>query len=227
MDHKLAEQKNAIDRYVLNELTQEERTEFEQHLFDCATCANEIRQDAIFVDNVKEVLLQEKRDASRSRQTIEKPASDRTWLSWFRPATLIPTFAALALAAILGYQSFVYIPGLEQPQVLSAKVIAPLARDGGPIITVDRRLPRFNLNFEVDSPQAYPSYQCEFQKEGSGTIFTLDSGPRQVASFTLDFLLPTKRFSPGHYSMILRPASEPQTEIHRYTFVIQDGESEK
>ncbi|MBV9156614.1 MAG: zf-HC2 domain-containing protein [Acidobacteriaceae bacterium] len=223
MDHKLAEQKHAVDRYILNELTLEERREFEEHLFDCPACADEVRRDAIFVDNARQVMLEEKLAASRSQPQTKEFGAFHNWLAWFRPAAVMPTFAALAFAAILGYQTFVYIPGLQQPQVLSTKVIAPVARDRGPVIGVDRRFSRFNLNFEVDSPQAYASYQCEFQNESARTILTLDSGPRQVASFTLEFLLPTKRFPPGRYSMILRPATEPQTEIQRYPFVIQDG----
>lgn len=227
MDHKLAEEKEAVDRYLLDEFTPEDRIEFEAHLFDCPICAEQVRRDAVSVDNIKQVLLEEERHVAESRSRSEKPSPMQRWFLWFRPATLIPTFAALGLAAILSYQNFVYIPAMEQPQVLSSTVIPPLARDEGPVITVDRHLPRFNLNFEVDSPRAYPLYTCDFQKDGGETILTVGSGPRQVASFTLDFLLQTKRFPPGRYLMILRPALEPRTEIQRYTFVIQDEGSSK
>ena len=226
MDHQLAEQKHAVDRYLLDEFTPEERMDFEEHLFDCPVCADQVRQNAVFLDNAKQVMLEEEREDAGNRRELNRPPA-RSWFEWFRPSALIPTFAALALAVIVGYQSFVYIPGLEQPQVLSTTVIPPLARDAGPVIAVDRNLPRFNLNFEVDSPHAYPLYRCDFQKEDGSRVISLDSGPRQVASFTLDFLLPVKRFPPGRYIMILRPASELQTEIHRYTFVIQDGGYEK
>lgn len=225
MDHKLAEQENAVERYLLNEFTPAERMEFEEHLFDCRICAEQARQDAIFADNVKAVMLEEERSASRGRSKLEKGKRIGSWFQWFRPATLVPAFAALAFAAILGYQNLVYIPGLEQPQVLSTTVIAPLARDEGAVVKVDRRLPRFNLNFEVDSPRPYPAYRCDFEREDGARVLSLDSGPRQVASFTLDLLLPTKRFPPGRYVMILRSNSEPQREIQRYTFVIQDGGS--
>ena len=223
MDHELAEREQAVDRYLLDEFTPEERLEFEEHLFDCPICANQIRRDAISVDNLKEVLREGEQQAAESRRSVKPPS--RGWLEWLRPATLAPAFAALILAVTVGYQNFVSIPALEQPQVLSSFVIPPLARDGGPAITVDRRLPRFNLNFEVDSPHAYPQYECDFQKDSGETVLVLSSGPREVASFTLDFLLPAKRFPAGHYIMILRAASDPQAEIHRYPFAIQDEES--
>jgi hypothetical protein len=49
----------------------------------------------------------------------------------------------------------------------------------------------------------------------------MDSGPRQFASFTLNLLLPAKLFPAGHYVMIVRPKTEPETEIQRYEFTIQ------
>jgi hypothetical protein len=80
----------------------------------------------------------------------------------------------------------------------------------------------FNLSFDVDSPQAYPSYVCDFQSVGHGTVLRVNSGARQVASFNLDLLLPAREFPPGHYVMILRPAFQSQIEIERYSFVVQD-----
>jgi hypothetical protein len=82
----------------------------------------------------------------------------------------------------------------------------------------------FNLSFDVDSPQAYPSYTCDFQSEGKGSILQVNSGPRKVAAFTLEVLLPARQFPPGRYVMILRPASQPETVLNRFSFAIQDKE---
>jgi hypothetical protein len=223
MDHKLAEETGTVERYLLNELAPEERLAFEEHLFDCPVCGDLVRSGAISIDNVRDVLREEPdkaiaADAGGSR--LSKWGASK-WSVWFRPATLIPSFAALALAAFVCYQNLVYIPGLQQPEVLTDNVIAAQARDGGQVITVDRSRPLFNLNFAVDSPQVYALYTCDFQLQGKGTVLKMDSGPRQYASFTLDLLLPVKLFPPGHYVMILRPKTEPGTEIQRYEFVIR------
>jgi hypothetical protein len=175
------------------------------------------------VDNLKQVLLENQRDVSDQRvSATAKPG--RSWLDWLSPATLVPTFAALALALLVGYQNFVYIPGLTRPQALETIPIPSAARDSGTVAAIDRRLPMFNLSFDVDSPQVYPAYTCDFQSEGKGSILKVDSGPRNVASFTLELLLPSKRFPPGRYVMILRPASQPETVISRFSFAIQDKE---
>jgi hypothetical protein len=76
----------------------------------------------------------------------------------------------------------------------------------------------------VDSPQAYPSYTCDFQSEGERSILKVDSGSRKVAAFTLELLLPSKEFPPGRYVMILRPALQPEKVVSRFSFAIQDKE---
>jgi len=223
MNHQLAEQTQAVDKYLLNELNEAERLEFEEHYFDCQICAEQLQHNTIVVDNLKQVLLENQRNGSEQRvSTTAKPG--RNWLDWLRPATLLPAFATLALALIVGYQNFVYIPGLTRPQALEIVPIPSAARDSGTTVAIDRGLPMFNLSFDVDSPQAYPAYTCDFQSEGKGSILKVDSGPRNVASFTLELLLPSKRFPPGRYVMILRPASQPAMVISRFSFAIQDKE---
>lgn len=218
MDHKLAEENGTVERYLLNELAPEERLTFEEHLFDCPICGDLVRSGAVSIDNIQEVLREEP-DKAIATETGGSRLSK--WAAWFRPASLVPSFAALALVAFVCYQNLVYIPSLQQPEVLTDNVIAPVARDGGQVLTVDRSRSLFNLNFAVDSPQVYALYTCDFQLQGKGTVLKMDSGPRQYASFTLNLLLPVKLFPAGRYLMILRPKTEPDTEIQRYEFVIQ------
>jgi hypothetical protein len=229
MDHKLAEQTDAVDKYLLDELPAAQRLEFEEHLFDCPVCAELVKDDAIIVDNLKQVLLEEKPKPSERRHSAAAVGSREgrfNWLlNWSRPATLVPTFVTVALAAVVGYQNLISIPALLRPQALEAVPIASAVRGDGQVVQVDRRQPMLNVSFEVDSPQAYPSYICDFQMEGKGTILQVDSGQRKVASFSLDLLLPAKQFPPGHYVMILRPALQSQIEIERYPFVIQDKDT--
>ena len=223
MNHQLAEQTQAVDKYLLNELNEAERLEFEEHYFDCQACSDQLKHNAIVVDNLKQVLLEDQRDTSEQRvSATHKPG--RSWLGWLKPATLVPAFATLALALIVGYQNLVYIPGLTRPQALETVPIPSAARDSGTVVAIDRGLPMFNLSFDVDSPQAYPSYTCDFQSEGKGSILNVDSGSRKVAAFTLELLLPSKQFPPGRYVMILRPASQPEKVVSRFSCAIQDKE---
>ncbi|MGC2659039.1 MAG: zf-HC2 domain-containing protein, partial [Bryobacteraceae bacterium] len=148
MDHKLAETTELADRYLLNEISGEERTEFEAHFFECPICSEKVRTGAIFIDNARAVLRGEKvDDLSRSREWSLR----WKWFPRLNLAMLAPSLAALALACIVGYQNLVTIPAFERPQLLSTAVIAPLAREEAAVVKVDRHTARFNLNFMVDS----------------------------------------------------------------------------
>lgn len=221
MTHRVAEEQNAVERYLLGEFNDHERREFEEHLFDCTVCGEQVRESALAIDNLKEVL----REDTQPRQAEAKQPRSRDWKAWFRLPVLVPSLAALVLAAVVSYQNGVVIPDLERPQVLSNLVLAPQVRDAAPVITTDPNQPRFNLNFLVDAPEAFPSYICDFQNEGGTSIVRLQSGPERVASFTLGIVLPTKDFPPGRYVMVLRPMSSPQMEVQRYSFVIQQGKN--
>src|SRR5260221_14611798 len=60
MDHNQALQLQAAVKYVLGELSQVQRDEYEEHYFDCAECAIDIKALATFADTTREVLRREK-----------------------------------------------------------------------------------------------------------------------------------------------------------------------
>jgi len=222
MDHELAERTGAADHYLLNEFSAEERAEFEAHFFDCSVCSATIREGSIFIDSVKQIAAHEKTDRARAEPFRARKRFD--WFAWMRPSALAPSLAALGLTAIVGYQNLVTLPALRMPQLLSTNVIAPLAREEAPVIPVDPRLPRFNLNFMVDAARANSNYVCEFTNASGAEILTIDSGPRDASAFTLSFLLSPSQFPPGRYALTVRDRSDRTLVVQRYNFVIRIGE---
>jgi hypothetical protein len=55
MAHQEAEETMAIDRYLLNELTQAERMRFEAHYFECAECADAVEAGQTFISGLRSV----------------------------------------------------------------------------------------------------------------------------------------------------------------------------
>src|SRR5260370_18169807 len=107
MDHNQALQLQAAVKYVLGELSQVQRDEYEEHYFDCAECAVDIKALATFADTTREVLRQE-----RANQFAKELVPARGgWLRWLQPVVAVPAFAALLVA--LGLQSFVSPPHLQ------------------------------------------------------------------------------------------------------------------
>ena len=52
MAHEEAEKIMAVESYLLNELTEEQRMRFEEHYFECAACADAVEAGQIFVSGI-------------------------------------------------------------------------------------------------------------------------------------------------------------------------------
>jgi hypothetical protein len=218
MEHTLAHQTTTIDKYLMSELSHEERSAFEEHLFECQECAERVTEDYDMIADLKAVLRE-----PPPRAQAEPAKARTTWRDWFRPVTFVPAFAALGLAMVVGYQNLVSIPGMLAPQVLdTTPMVATTRGNGGQVALVKRGAALFAVSFEVSSPAVYSGYVCQFQAEGTSKVTTVDCGKHATAEFTLSLLLPTPKFSPGVYTMILRPISDKQTEISRYSFSVRN-----
>jgi hypothetical protein len=122
MDHNLAHETYAAERYLLGEMSSEERDEFEEHFFGCRMCGENVEAATVFAENVKAVFRDESLKAS--------PAAKRAWPRWTLPRwsslrlpVMVPSLAALVLAAVVTYQNSVVIPQLLTPQSMAAPVI--------------------------------------------------------------------------------------------------------
>lgn len=108
MDHSEALRLKATEKYLLNELDPEQLDQFEEHMFDCAECAVDVRAAAMFVEQSKAVLSE-----GRGPRPVTIPTPARKgWLDWLRPAFAAPALAALVL--IVGYQNLISLPSLRQ-----------------------------------------------------------------------------------------------------------------
>ena len=56
MDHQRASAGRFVDRWMSGELSDAERAEFEEHFFDCPTCAEELRSEQEFAANLRAAL---------------------------------------------------------------------------------------------------------------------------------------------------------------------------
>jgi hypothetical protein len=222
MDTTLAHQTNMIDKYLMGELTHEERSGFEDHMFDCPECAARVNVDFAMIANLKQVLREEPEQVAQSRDVPAVKKDGGGWREWFRPVTLVPAFAALGLAVLVGYQNFISIPGMLRPQVLdTTPIVAATRGTNTETITVPRGAALFGTNFEVFTSTPYSGYVCEFIAPGGPIVASVDCGKRSTTEFTLSLLLPAGKFAPGVYTMILRPASDKLAEISRYSFAVK------
>jgi Putative zinc-finger len=165
MDHNEAVRLQATEKYVLGELSEELRDDFEEHFFDCAECAEDMKAAAVFVDTTRDVL---RKDFQKAAEREAVPARVE-WLSWLRPVIAVPAFAVLLLA--LAYQNFVTVPHWKNAamQASAPRVLLPIsliaANTRGSESPTVRVRPDEQFGFYVDVPSdpAYNMYELRLQ----------------------------------------------------------------
>src|SRR6266436_2279982 len=160
MDHNEAIQLQAAVKYVLGELSQVQRDEYEEHYFDCGECAVDIKALATFADTAREVLRQQK-----AEQLAKELATTRGgWLRWLQPVVAVPVFAALLL--IIAYQNAVTIPQARQEASSGAAQIlfnshslrgVNTAGEEGRTLSIRAR-EAFFLNFDFVPTRSFDNY---------------------------------------------------------------------
>src|SRR5437868_2190460 len=98
MDHSVAIQFGA-ERYLLGQLSPEERDEYEEHYFGCCECAEDVRLTAAFLDNSQPLL---RRPDAKREAAAPLGAGLLAWL-WPMPAGAMAAVALLV--GVVGYQN--------------------------------------------------------------------------------------------------------------------------
>ena len=97
MEHNEVVRLQAVEKYILGELSPAVRDEFEAHYFDCAVCSFNLRAGVAFAAGTRQFFTE---THTRAVATISKPG----WFAWLRPVIAAPVMAALLL--VIGYQYF-------------------------------------------------------------------------------------------------------------------------
>jgi hypothetical protein len=178
MDHGEALEMMAAERYLLDELTPDERDAFELHMFGCQECALDLRAGAAFISEAKTQLKE--LHPQVSPPTPAKPAPAQTepkkeiWSFLWQPAFAVPVFAVML--AVIAYQNFSAIPSLRrvasEPRVLYSNPIHIGTRGSSHTpIQADRKE---GLAISLDLPQSssYSSFVFELDDPAGKKVWT-------------------------------------------------------
>jgi len=228
MDHNEAVRLQAAEKYVLGEFPQNLRDEYEEHFFDCAECALDLKAAAAFVDVSREVL---RADQEKSAEKIAVPAQGR-WLSWFRPIIAVPAFAALLL--LLGYQSLVTIPNVKEKAAGGGAQVLfnsyPLrgvntAGEEGRTLSI-RPGEAFLLNFDFVPTRSFDTYICQLE-DAQGHLVLRAKIAGGNANQEAHLPIPAGALHPGKYVLAFYgdPGAtgkvNPQNDAGRLPFTVE------
>jgi hypothetical protein len=221
MDHHEALRREAVEKYLLDELSPRERDEFEEHFFDCPECAADLKTTAAFLDEAKRELR--RAPTAKLAPRVRKPF--RLGFLW-RPAVLAPAFALL-LSVIVYQDVRVFAPAaesarLDRPEVLSAvSLIGANSRGGGnPSVAVGKDQPIL-LTLDIPATEQYTSYTCALVAPSGATIWRVPVSASQARD-TVSIRVPGADLQPGDYTLRVQanPARGEPADIARYRFTL-------
>jgi hypothetical protein len=231
MDHSEAVQQMSAERFLLDELTVEERDEFEAHLFDCPECALDLRAGVALVNEAKVQLPQLVASAPPSVPAKAKKQKEKKnfWFLWQRPA-----FAGLAFACltVIAFQNLVTYPSLRkaasQPRLLLSAPLHGNTRGGHTTLTADRK---HGISLPVDvlssmTPANYFSYSVDLLNQ-QGKLVWSDAfaapSESESASQQYSVAIPGAALDNGEYTLVISgvAANGERSLINRNVFEIR------
>lgn len=221
MEHNIAIETRAAERYVLGDMNEADASEFETHFFDCGECARNVRDTAAFADNARVVFDEDERKAEIARQ-----AAARRRFGWRKAAIALPYAATVFLGSILGYQTLVTIPeliGLTAPRVVKPTVLRAVRADPT-VVEIGAGEQTFILVIDVNSPESYDGYVLDFDDASATNVQSVNAEPPQDPQEpTLIVSLPSADFPSGRYTMTLGGTAGSLTEtLEKCPFIVNN-----
>jgi hypothetical protein len=205
MDHEDAVRAGATEKYILGELTDEAKDRFEEHLFECRECAEDVKAAATFVANARTVLAESPAESAASPATRRKVASIRR-LFW--PMPMGAAAALLLVTAGAAHQAFVVVPHLrgaldkaEAFQPAESYFLTVARSDVRQIaLAKDRRMVGIALSRPVD--RVFPYFRCEV-RDNEGRVHLDTVVPDPANGREIELLVPVWRLPAGFYVIVL------------------------
>jgi hypothetical protein len=225
MDHRQSLATKASERYLLGEMSEPERFDFEDHYFACEECAEDVCAGAAMVRGIKAVCAENAAFQAQTTVAAREPPGRAAlgWLfGWLTPATLGPMAAALVLALVAGYQALVLVPGLRW--AAESRAMAPLvlrAAARGDEQTVEIRRGEAMSIFSLDVNAADPGTPLVYEAAAAGGSARITGGTKAPPPGSpLLVVMPHAQLrQAGPWMLVLRT---PQgVEIGRYPFTVK------
>jgi len=156
-DHPFSDREGAAERYLLGDMSDGEREQYEAHFFSCADCADDVRTTAAFLEDARTYLAPGRPARAVAAAPVPSRVSRRA--AWYRsPAIVWPMAASVLLFS--GYETLVLIPALRSqlsPRVLHPITLRPDSRGQAPVLPAGDASDGFTLAIEInDVPEGTP-----------------------------------------------------------------------
>ena len=209
MDHQDAIRQSSIERYILGEISGGERESFEEHLFECAVCTEDLRSGVEFLEASRPALAA----PVRVREAVGEKRKPR-FGSWLNPVWLAPALAASLVAVV--YESAVVIPRVEQqlaraeaPAILPAVTLAAGATRSDASAARQVHAPEggsFLISFDIPTKSIFSAYRCLLYSP-RGAVVWHGQVTAEAARDTVLLRVPVEATEPGVHRLTVEGIS--------------------
>jgi hypothetical protein len=220
MEHSEATQQMAVERYLLDELSAEEKEAFEQHVFDCPECALDLRATSTFITEAK-AQLPALLAQSSVRETVApaKPAAKKNRFAfWLQPGFALPAFAVML--AVIAYQNLSTIPALrnlaDAPRILHSTAIHLGTRGAAHTAIPADHTEGLALSIELPQSTAYSSFVFELYDPNGKLAWTQSvaaSNPDTAESGIVSLVIPGPGLQEASYTMAVFGVTPQNTRV--------------
>ncbi|HKB13863.1 MAG TPA: zf-HC2 domain-containing protein [Vicinamibacterales bacterium] len=219
MTHQEAIDTLASERYLLDEMSGEDRQAFEEHYFSCERCAGDLRSSAAMLEGARRGFA----GSSSTGRVLPMPqnSSAANARAWYR-STALPWAAAASLACVAAYQSPWLARSPRQdgaPVALAPVMLHAATRGAETIVPVDPQARVVTVALDVNDAQTaeltYDLATADGRRVASGRT----AAP--AAGFPLLLLLPAASPSaPVHYILSVHDTGSPARLLGDYRFAL-------
>lgn len=189
MEHTEAIDTMAAERYLLDEMTPEDRDAFEEHFFGCAACAADVRDGAVV------------RAAIRTEKTARQPR--RNVREWLAAAAIVGVIAGVPAVQNIGLR--MQLARLRSPHIGEVVFLTDSSRGGEEQVIHPGDRP-FTIGFDIPPQPSARRYVVELF-DTAKRVRASDVVTAGAAGDTQHLLFPGGSLQPGRY--LLEVHAEP------------------
>jgi Putative zinc-finger len=214
MEHEEAIKNLTAERYLLGELTASDREAYEEHLFACAACFEQVKAGAEFVGHLRRV------GVDAPQPAVAPGILSRLGAKTGQLATITTFGLALFVSGIAIHQNAV-ISRLKGPGPEIRSTLTGVAHGDDSVVKVTRGS-RLSLSVEYAPNGKFISYQAQVLSGAGKTIYTV-ALPANPDGDMASIAMPAESLDPGQYSMVVfgRRSDGSQEEVGRGSFELR------
>ena len=213
IDHQEAVKNLMAERYLLGELNAGEREAYEEHLFSCNACFEQVKAGTEFVGHLRQIGTEE--------PVAVVPGVMARLMTNLRQPLTVAACALLACVSGLSVYQHGIISGLRQAQVMPSLFLSDGAKAGGTQQIIVAANTRFYLDIQLLQSGGFSSYEGQVLTESQHPKTTFSISAEQSKD-TIHVLLDSDKVGPGNYIMVVNGLSPygRKTEVTRYKFQV-------